>query len=151
MIHMGLFLFLDLMKHIGLRPLQSTRCNLANDSLLAQGKYICDAWNVTNRTLAWWLECSLMARKTWVQSQVYSYQRLKKWYLILLYLTLSNKRYVLRVKWNNPGKGVALYPTPRCSSYWKGSLLVALDFSRQLSTFLVSLILIFHTSGLALN
>ena len=31
------------------------------------------------------------------------------------------------VKWGNPGKGVALSPTPRCSSYWKGSLLVALD------------------------
>ena len=31
-------------------------------------------------TLAWWLEYSLMAWKTWVQSQVKSYQRLKKWY-----------------------------------------------------------------------
>ena len=36
-------------------------------------------------------------------------------------------RYVLRVKWSNPGKGVAPFPTPRCSSYWKGSLLVTLD------------------------
>ena len=32
-----------------------------------------------------------------------------------------------RVKWSNPGKGVAPFPTPRCSSYWKGSLLLALD------------------------
>ena len=62
-----------------------------------------------------------------VQSQVASYQRLLKWYLIPLCLTLSNIRYVLRVKWSNPGKGVAPSPTPRCSSYWKGSLLVALD------------------------
>ena len=46
-------------------------------------------------------------------------------------LTLSNIRYVSRVKWSNPGKGVASSPTPRCSSYWKGSLLVALDYSRQ--------------------
>ena len=23
----------------------------------------------------------------------------------------------IRVKWNNPGKGVAPYPTPHCSSY----------------------------------
>ena len=27
----------------------------------------------------------------------------------------------------NPGKGVALSPTPRISSYWKGSFQVALD------------------------
>ena len=33
--------------------------------------------------------------------------------------------YVSRVKWSNPGKGVAPSPTLRCSSYWKGSLLVA--------------------------
>ena len=32
------------------------------------------------QTLAWWLECSPMAPETWVQSQVESYQRLKKWY-----------------------------------------------------------------------
>ena len=38
-------------------------------------------------------------------------------------LTLSNIRHVLRVKWSNPGKGVAPSPTPRCSSYLKGSLL----------------------------
>ena len=36
------------------------------------------------------------------------------------------------VKWSNPGKGVAPFPTPRCSSYWKGSLRVALDYGRQL-------------------
>ena len=40
-------------------------------------------------------------------------------------LTLSNIRYVSRVKWSNPGKGVAPSPTPWCNSYWKGSLLVA--------------------------
>ena len=33
--------------------------------------------------------------------------RLKKWYLIHPCLTLSNIRYVLRVKWSNPGKGAA--------------------------------------------
>ena len=32
-------------------------------------------------------------------------------------LTLSIIRYVSRVKWSNPGKGVAPFPTPRCSSY----------------------------------
>ena len=39
-----------------------------------------------------------------------------QWYLIP---PLSNIRYVLRVKWSNPRKGVAPSPTLRCSSYWK--------------------------------
>ena len=71
-----------------------------------------------------------MARETWVQSQVESYQRLKKWYLIPPCLTLRN--YKVRVKWSNPGKGVAPSPTPWCSSYRKGSLRVTLDYGRQL-------------------
>ena len=33
------------------------------------------------------------------------------------------------VKWSNTGKGVTPSPSPWCSSYWKGSLLVALDFT----------------------
>ena len=46
-----------------------------------------------------------MARETWVQSQVESYQRLKKkWYLMPPCLTLSIIRYGSRVKWSNPGK-----------------------------------------------
>ena len=69
-----------------------------------------------------------MVREIGVQSQVASYQRLEKWYLIPPCLTLSNIRYVSRVKWSNPGKGVVPSPTLRCSSYWKGSLLVALDY-----------------------
>ena len=55
-----------------------------------------------------------------------------KLYLIPPCLTLSNIRYAWRVKWSNTGKGVAPSPTPRCSSYWKESLLVALDYGRQL-------------------
>ena len=54
-----------------------------------------------------------------------------KWFLKPC-LTLSNISYVSRVKWSNPGKGVVPSPTPRCSSYWKGSLLVTLDYSRQI-------------------
>ena len=73
-----------------------------------------------------------MARETRVQSQVVSYQKLKKWYLIILCLTLSIIRYVSRVKWSNPGEGIAPSSTPRCSSYWIGSLRVALDYGRQL-------------------
>ena len=58
-----------------------------------------------------------MVRETWVQFQVVSYQRLLKWYLILPCLTLSNIRYVSRVKWSNPGKAVAPSPISRWSSY----------------------------------
>ena len=73
-----------------------------------------------------------MVRATWVQSQFVSYQRLLKWHLIPPCLSLSNIRYISRVKWNNPGKGVVPSPIPQCSSYWKGSLRVALDYGRQL-------------------
>ena len=48
-----------------------------------------------------------MVRETGVQSQIESYQRLRKWFLIPPCLTLSIIRYVSRVKWSNPGKGVA--------------------------------------------
>ena len=51
---------------------------------------------------------------------------------MLYCLTLSIIRYVSRVKWSNPGKGVAPSPTPRCCSYRKGSLQVTLDYGRQL-------------------
>ena len=48
-------------------------------------------------------------------------------------LTISNIKYVSRVKWSNQRKGVAPSPTPWCSSYWKGSLLIALDYGCQLT------------------
>ena len=76
-----------------------------------------------------------MTRESWVQSLVESYQWLKKWYLIPPCLILSIMRYVSRVKWSNPGKGVAPSRTPRCRGYWKGSLLVALDYGHQLFYF----------------
>ena len=78
-----------------------------------------------------WVECWSMVRETWVQSQVESYLRLLKWYFTPPCLTHSNIRYVSGEKWSNPGKGVAPYPTPRCSSYWKGILLVTFIYSRQ--------------------
>ena len=46
-------------------------------------------------------------------------------------LTLGNIRYLSRVKWSNLGKEVAPSPTLWCNSFWKGSLLVALDYGRQ--------------------
>ena len=47
-------------------------------------------------------------------------------------LTLNIIRYGSRVKWSNPGKGVAPFSTPWCCSYWQGSLQVALNCSCQL-------------------
>ena len=38
------------------------------------------------------------------------------------YLTFSIIRKGSKVKWSNQGKGLSPSPTPRCSSYWKGSL-----------------------------
>ena len=47
-----------------------------------------------------------LAQETWVQSQVESYQRLKKWYLMPPWLTLSIIKYRSRVNLSNPVKGV---------------------------------------------
>ena len=91
-----------------------------------------------------------MARETWVQSQVESYQRLKNWYLMHPCLTLSIIRYGSRVKRGNLGKGVAPSPTP-CSSYRKGNLRVTLDYGRQQLTIIIIIIIIiiryFHISN----
>ena len=73
-----------------------------------------------------------MARETWVQSQVKSYQRLLKWYLMPPCLTLNIIRHGSRVKWSNPWKGVASSSTLWCNSYRKESLPVTLDYGRQL-------------------
>ena len=61
-----------------------------------------------------------MAWGTWVQSQVESFQRLKKWYLMPPCLILNIIRYGSRVKWVNPGKRLAPSSTPWCSSYPSG-------------------------------
>ena len=74
-----------------------------------------------------------MARESWIQSLVESYQWLKKWYLMSPCLTLSIIRYGSRV---NPGKGVAPSSTPWCRSYRKRSLWVTLDYGCQLYLFI---------------
>ena len=58
-----------------------------------------------------------MAWEIGVQSQVKSCLRLKKWYLMPPCLILSLIRYRSRVKWSNPGKGVAPSPTLQCCCY----------------------------------
>ena len=74
---------------------------------------------------------------TEVQSQVESYQRLKNWYWIPPCLTLSIIRYISRLKWSNPEKGIAPSPVPLCSSIRKGSLWVALNYRLQLYFYLL--------------
>ena len=71
-----------------------------------------------------------MVRATKVQFQIESYQRLKKCYSMTPCLTLCIIRYATRIRRINPRKGVVSSPTPRFSSYWKGSLRVALDYGR---------------------
>ena len=73
-----------------------------------------------------------MARETLIQSQVASYQKLKKWFLIPPCLTLSNISYISRLKWNNAGKGEAPSLHLGVVAIEKKSLLVVLDYSRQL-------------------
>ena len=77
-----------------------------------------------------WVEHSSRVQEIGVQSQVESYQRIKKWYLMRPCLTLSIIRYGLRVKWNDPVKGGAPFRSPRWSSYWKGSFWVTLVCDR---------------------
>ena len=86
-----------------------------------------------------------MVWETTVQSQVETYQRLKKCYLIPPCLTFNIIRYISRIKCTNPGNGVAPSQTPLCSSYLKGSLWVALDYSFQVY-FLLIFILLFILS-----
>ena len=60
-------------------------------------------------------------------SQVELYQTLKKMVLDATLLSTQHYKVRSRVKWSNPGNGVAPSPTPWYSSYWKGSLRVTLN------------------------
>ena len=83
-----------------------------------------------------------MVRETWIQSLVASYQRFLKWYLIPPCLTLSNIRYVSRVKWSNHGKGVAPSPT----TIEKGAFGSPSTKGRQLHFLLIPIGLLFPPS-----
>ena len=56
--------------------------------------------------------------------------KIQKMVLMLPCLTLGIIRYGSWVKWSNTGKVVAPSNTPRCSSYWKRSLRVTLDYGQ---------------------
>ena len=54
--------------------------------------------------------------------------------IVLDTVLLNTQQYkvCIKGKWSKPEKRVAPYPTPWCSSNWKGSLPVTLDYGRQL-------------------
>ena len=87
---------------------------------------------VSTRPLAKWVEYLPKVQETGVQSQVESYQRLKK--IVLDATLLNTQHYMARIKrkveksreWST----ILLYTL--CSSYWKGSLWITLDKGRQL-------------------
>ena len=62
----------------------------------------------------------------------------QKWYLMPPCLTFSIITQGLRVKWSNPENGVVPLPIPWCSSYWKGSLPVTLDYGHKHYFFMIS-------------
>ena len=98
-----------------------------------------------------WVERSPMVRETGFQSPVESYQRFKKWYMMLPCLT-QHYKVRIKVKWSNQRNGVAPSPTLWCSSYWKGSLLVTLDNFLFLSkTTLIKVSKIFNIFKTCLN
>ena len=47
-------------------------------------------------------------------------------------LNTQQYKVCIKVKVEQSRKGIVPSPTPRCSSYWKGSLLVSLNYGRQL-------------------
>ena len=53
--------------------------------------------------------------------------------MVLATSLLNTQQYKVGIKgkWSNSRKGVAPSPTPRCSSYWKGNLMVTFDYDRQ--------------------
>ena len=76
-------------------------------------------------TAAWWLECLPMVWETWVQSQVESYQRLKKKKMLLDASLLKTQHYKVQIKgkMEQSRERSCVLPTPWCSSYRKGELL----------------------------
>ena len=62
-----------------------------------------------------------------------------KTFKMVLDTSLHNTQHfkvLSRVKWGNLGRRVAPSSTPQCSSYWKWSFLLALDYGRQLFFFI---------------
>ena len=58
-----------------------------------------------------------MVWETRVQSQVQSYQRLKKMVFDATLLNTQHYKEGSRVKWRNPRNSASPSPTPRCTGY----------------------------------
>ena len=56
--------------------------------------------------------------------------------MVLDAVLLNDQHYKVHIKgkWNNSGEGVVPLPIPWCSSYWKRSLRVALDYGQPTNT-----------------
>ena len=91
-----------------------------------------------NKTVCGGLYIYLLTKETRIQSQDESYQKLKK--MVLDISLFNTQHYEIWIKWSNPRKGVVPFPTPWCSSYWKGNLRVALDYSHQLYVYITVLV-----------
>ena len=89
-----------------------THIYMYNTELLWKGVSICSRLNVVVISIDYRSRVFANGPRELGSIQVESYQRLKKWYLKPPCLTLSFIRYVLWVRWSNPGKGVAPFPTP---------------------------------------
>ena len=78
-------------------------------------------------------ECLPMAWETEVQSLVESYQRLKKMVLDAALFNTQIYKVQIKGKVEQFRERSSTLPslTPRCSSYWKGSLWVSLGYGRQ--------------------
>ena len=90
-----------------------------------------------------WVVFSPMTQETRVQSQVESYQILTKWYFIPPCLTLSIIRYLSRVMWGYSEKRVVPSRISRCSSNWKRSHRIVLDYGYQLYLYIYIYIYIY--------
>ena len=77
-----------------------------------------------------------MAREIEVQAQVESYQKLerKKKVLDSFLLNILYYNVVSKGKMDKAKKRSSALLIPRCSSYWKGILRVALDYGRLIHT-----------------
>ena len=64
-----------------------------------------------------------------VSSRIWTRVAVSISYVDTHYTTGRSIRYGSRVKWCNPENKVAPSFTPQCSSYWKGSLHITLDFT----------------------
>ena len=75
--------------------------------------------------------CSPLVRETGLQSVVKS----KTQNMVLDASLHYTQQYKVRIKgmWKTTGKGVSLFPTLWCCSYWKGGLRVAIDNGRPTS------------------